>query len=113
MRPFTSRADNPPCEHPLDSAHEATILRLNMIMGAVKRIQGEHNPKQRLPITFQVLERICNSFRSGLFFIFTVCMLETVCTVAFLGFLRCGEFMILQNVDPTTNLCSLKKMDVL
>jgi hypothetical protein len=32
-------------------------------------------------------------------------MLETVCTVAFLGFLRCDEFTILQNVDPTTNLC--------
>ena len=31
-------------------------------------------------------------------------MLETVCTVAFLGFLRCGEFTILQNFDPTTNL---------
>jgi hypothetical protein len=43
MHPFTSRADIPPCEHPFDSAHEATILRLNMIMGAVKRIQGEHN----------------------------------------------------------------------
>jgi hypothetical protein len=32
-------------------------------------------------------------------------MLETVCTVAFFGFLRCGEFTILQNFDPTTNLC--------
>ena len=112
MRPFTSRADNPPCEHPFDAAHEATILRLNMIMRAIKRIQGEHNSKQRLPITFQVLEIICNSFRSGVFSTFTVFMLETVCTVAFLGFLRCGEFTILQYVDPTTNLCSLKKMDV-
>ena len=35
------------CEHPFDSAHESTILRLNMIMRAVKRIQGEHNTKQR------------------------------------------------------------------
>jgi hypothetical protein len=85
------------CEHPFDSAHESTILRLNMIMRAVKRILGEHNTKQRLPITFQVLERICNSLRSGVFSTFTDCMLETVCTVAFFGFLRCGEFTILQN----------------
>jgi hypothetical protein len=33
-------------------------------------------------------------------------MLETVCTVAFwFVFLRCGEYTILQNFDPTTNLC--------
>jgi hypothetical protein len=93
------------CEHPFDSAHESTILRLNMIMRVVKRIQGEHNPKQSLPITFQVLEIICNSFRSGVFSTFIDCMLETVCSVVFFGFLRCGEFTILQNFDPTTHLC--------
>jgi hypothetical protein len=93
------------CEHPFNSAHESTILRLKMIMRTVKRIQGEHNPKQRLPITFQVLEIICNSLRSGVFSTFTDCMLETVCTVAFCGFLRCGEFTILLHFDPTTNLC--------
>jgi hypothetical protein len=57
-------------------------------MRTVKRIQGEHNPKQRLPITFQVLEIICNSLRSGVFSTFTDCMLETVCTMAFWGFLK-------------------------
>jgi hypothetical protein len=93
------------CEHPFDSAHESTIFRLNMIMRSVKRIQGEHNPKQRLPFTFHVLQRTCNSLRSGVFSTFTDCMLETVCTVAFCFFLRCGEFTIWQNFDPTTNLC--------
>ena len=93
------------CEHPFDSAHESTILRLNMIMRTVKRIQGEHNPKQRLPITFQVHQRICNSLRSCVFSTFTDCMLETVCTVACFGFLRYGEFTILQDFGPTTNLC--------
>jgi hypothetical protein len=73
-------------EYPFDSAHESTILRLNMIMLAVRRIQGEHNPKQRFPITFQVLERNCNSLWSGVFSTFTDCMLETVCTVSFLDF---------------------------
>ncbi|CAC5385537.1 unnamed protein product [Mytilus coruscus] len=42
-----------------------------MIMRAVKRIQGEHNPKPRLPIPFQVLGRICNSLRAGVFSTFT------------------------------------------
>jgi hypothetical protein len=85
------------CEHPFHSAHESTILRLNMIMRAVTRFQGEHKTKQMLPITFQVLERICNYLRSGVFSTFTDCQ-ETVCTVACFGFLRCGEFTILQNL---------------
>ncbi|CAC5381129.1 unnamed protein product [Mytilus coruscus] len=75
-----------------------------MIMRAVKRIQGEHNPKPRLPITFQVLGRICNSLRAGVFSTFTDCMLETACTVAFFGFLRCGEFTVSKHFDSTVNL---------
>ena len=74
------------CEHPFDSAHESTIFRLNMIMRSVKRIQGEHNPKQRLPFTFHVLQRTCNSLRSGVFSTFTDCMLETVLYRGLLGF---------------------------
>jgi hypothetical protein len=35
----------------------------------------------------------------------TVHGLKDQCTVAFFGFFRCGEFTILQNFDPTTNLC--------
>jgi hypothetical protein len=30
---------------------------------------------------------------------------ETVCTVAFFGFLRCGEFTIKSSFEPSTNLC--------
>ncbi|CAC5377054.1 unnamed protein product [Mytilus coruscus] len=75
-----------------------------MVMRAVKRIQGEHNPKPRLPITFQVLGRICNSLRAGVFSTFTDCMLETACTVAFFGFLRCGEFTVSKHFDSTVNL---------
>ncbi|CAC5425910.1 unnamed protein product [Mytilus coruscus] len=75
-----------------------------MIMRAVKRIKGEHNPKPRLPITLQVLGRICNSLRAGVFSTFTDCMLETACTVAFFGFLRCGEFTVSKHFDSTVNL---------
>ncbi|VDH99762.1 Hypothetical predicted protein [Mytilus galloprovincialis] len=59
------------CDHPFDYTNESTLLRLNMIMRAVKRIQGEHNSKPRLPITFQVLGRISNSLRAGVFSTFT------------------------------------------
>ncbi|CAG2241262.1 unnamed protein product [Mytilus edulis] len=92
------------CDHPFDYTNESTLLRLNMIMRAVKRIQGEHNSKPRLPITFQVLGRICNSLRAGVFSTFTDCMLETACTVAFFGFLRCGEFTVSKHFDSTVNL---------
>ena len=93
------------CKYPFDSSHESIILRLNMIMRAVKCTHGAHRLKQRLPITVQVLEIICNSLRSGVFSTLTDRPLETVCTVACFGFLRCGEFTILQNFYPTTNLC--------
>ena len=92
------------CDHPFDYTNESTLLRLNMIMRAIKRIQGEHNSKPRLPITFQVLGRICNSLRAGVFSTFTDCMLETACTVAFFGFLRCGEFTVSKHFDSTVNL---------
>ncbi|CAC5392058.1 unnamed protein product [Mytilus coruscus] len=61
-----------------------------MIMRAVKRKQGEHNPKPRLPITFQVLGRICNSLRAGVFSTFTDCI--------------CGEFTVSKHFDSTVNL---------
>ncbi|CAC5373979.1 unnamed protein product [Mytilus coruscus] len=75
-----------------------------MIMRAVKRIQGEHSPKPCLPITFQALGRIWNSLRAGVFSTFTDYMLETACTVAFFGFLRCGEFTDSKHFDSTVNL---------
>ncbi|CAC5406507.1 unnamed protein product [Mytilus coruscus] len=75
-----------------------------MIVGAVKRIQGEHNKKSRIPITFQVLGRICNSLRAGVFSAFTDCMLETACKVAFFEFLRCGKFTVSKHFDSTVNL---------
>ena len=45
------------CEHPFDSAHESTILRLNIIMRAVKRIQGEHiyTPSKGFLLLFRYL----------------------------------------------------------
>lgn len=93
------------CPNPLVNTDESSLSRLHMILRAVKRIQGEHKQNQRLPITFQVLGRICNSLRRGVFSTFTDCMLETACTIAFFGFLRCSEFTTLQTFDPSFNLC--------
>ena len=32
--------------------------------------------------------------------------METACVIAFFGFLRCGEFTVLQSFDPDSNVCS-------
>jgi hypothetical protein len=37
--------------------------------------------------------------------IFIDSLLEAACVVAFFGFLRCGEFTVLDQFDSDTNLC--------
>ena len=32
--------------------------------------------------------------------------METACVIAFFGFLRCGEFTVLQSFDPDSNVCN-------
>ena len=64
-------------------------------------------PRIRLPITFEILEKICYRLRKGVFNNFVDCLIETTCTVAFFGFLRCGKFTVrnASDFDVTVNLC--------
>lgn len=59
--------------------------------------------RPRHPITFNILQKVCVYLRQQPFS-FTNLMLETACTVAFFGFLRCGEFTTAR-FDPHTDLC--------
>ncbi|XP_071100692.1 uncharacterized protein [Haliotis cracherodii] len=67
------------------------LLRVETIMKAIKKEQGV-NPSVRLPITVDILQQIWITLEKGLFSPFTDLLMKTVCSVAFFGFLRCGEF---------------------
>lgn len=91
--------------NPLVARNGQAFARLNTILNGVKKQQGVTR-KPRLPITFSILEKICLLLRSGVFSPFLDIMMETACTVAFFGFLRCGEFCVTAGAfDPTRHLC--------
>ena len=79
------------------------LERLHTILRAIKRIQGS-TVRSRLPITFDILHNMCKRIRKGLFSPFLNIMLEAAFTVAFFGFLRCGEFTCKSVFDPQINL---------
>ncbi|XP_052719356.1 uncharacterized protein LOC128191319 [Crassostrea angulata] len=78
------------------------LCRLKAIMNGVKRVQLPSR-SLRYPVTFDILLRTCFYLRKV--DNFYNLMLETVCTVAFFGFLRCGEFTCKEAFDPSIHLC--------
>ena len=91
---------------PLETENGTPLPRLAYILNSVKKQQKPTN-NNRLPITFEILEKIILCLRQGVFNPFLDLMLETVCTIGFYGFMRCGEFTVLKaiNFDPSVNLC--------
>ena len=78
---------------------------LEKVLNGAKRVCEKKSKINRYPITFDILKNLCLWLRrhesaSNL-------LLETVCTIGFFGFLRCGEFTVDngQDFDPFFNLC--------
>jgi len=86
--------------------HTNNLVRLQMVLKGIKRVESTHS-SVRYPITFSVLSAMCTKLRQGFFNANIDIMMETVCTVAFFGFLRCGEFTCFNchSFDPDVNLC--------
>ncbi|CAC5402968.1 unnamed protein product [Mytilus coruscus] len=80
------------------------LRRLKAILNGVKRAY-KTKPKPRYPITFDILKKVC--LWQARTVVLKNLLLETMCTVAFFGFLRCGEFTVdsCGNFDPAFNLC--------
>jgi hypothetical protein len=93
-------------QSPFEKPDQSNLKKLALVLKSVKRLQGAM-PRIRLPITFDILEKICYRLRKGVFNNFVDCLIETTCTVAFFGFLRCGEFTVRKasDFDVTVNLC--------
>lgn len=91
-------------ENPLTTREGLALPRLNLTLQAVKRLQVQSS-RTRLPITFDILCKLCNSLVNTGFSTFFRVTLHTAFSVAFYGFLRCGEFAVSNTFDANSNLC--------
>lgn len=92
-------------DNPLVNSHGQPLYRLQTILRGLKKQQGTPS-KPRLPITFDILSKLCTAFQQGVFDPATNLTMEAACCVAFFAFLRCGEFTCATNFfDPSLHLC--------
>ncbi|XP_033736948.1 uncharacterized protein LOC117325109 [Pecten maximus] len=87
-------------EKNINHPSSSELPRVHAILNGVKRRQVRRTAS-RHPVTFSVLKQVCEYFRKQP----TDLMLETACTIAFFGFLRCGEFTVKGHFDPSIDLC--------
>ena len=91
--------------NPLVDVHNQPLIRLQGVLRGVKRVQGKSTPV-REPVTGDILRTMCIALQRGVFGPYVDLMLETACSIAFFGFLRCGEFTAANHTfDPAVNLC--------
>ena len=90
--------------NPLMNEHNQPLVRLQGVLRGVKKVQGT-STVVRQPITADVLASMRQALQHGIFGPYVDLLLETACTVAFFGFLRCGEFTSRDNTyDPAVDL---------
>lgn len=71
----------------------SSMDRLQCVLRGVKRSQGAKT-RLRLPITFSILKQMCNFLHAGVFTPNLDLTLQCMCSLAYFGFLRCGEFTV-------------------
>lgn len=87
---------------PLDSS--VTNVRIYTFLKSVRRSQPQNHPR-RLPIDIDMLKRIVEYLDKGCFGNFDDALMKSCCTLAFFGFLRCGEFTVKDDFSENDNLC--------
>ena len=90
--------------NPLVTHDESMLPRVFLLLQAIKKTQIPTN-RIRLPITHDILVKLCSAVDATVYTPFVKQMLRTAFIVAFYAFLRCGEFTVLSAFDPYSNLC--------
>ena len=79
------------------------LPRLHAALLGIKRIQGTHR-SPKMPITGDILVKLCQCLDSGYFDVFTNSLMKAVILLAYFGFLRCGEFAVSKTFQNDVNL---------
>lgn len=67
------------------------MLQLDRILRGIRKHQKPSENK-RLPITSNILMKLCHTLDGNIFGIYTDLLMKAACCLAYFGFLRCGEF---------------------
>ena len=89
--------------NPLQNSHGQALLQLQLTLRGIRKVQIS-SQRPRLPITADILSQLCGLFHSGLYGPFIDTLMSAVCTTAFFGFLRCGEFTSNGHFNPHIGL---------
>lgn len=84
--------------------HENKLIRAETLLKGIKKSEISIT-RTRLPLTSHIVRDMVLLLRKGFFSSYLNKLMEAACVVAFIGFLRCGEFTVLNKFSPDTNLC--------
>ena len=91
--------------NPLENFFGKPLPNLRIVLMGLKKKHSDFPKRVQLPITFDILHKMYTLLHKGVFNLFIDSLLEAACVVAFFGFLRCGEFTVLDQFNSDTNLC--------
>lgn len=86
------------------------LCRLQIILRGVKKSQCNVT-KPRLPITYNILKRMLFILSKGYLGQFNSRMLSAACSLAFFGFLRCGELTVNDQNSSSLSICDVQFND--
>ena len=90
--------------NPLVTIFGEPLHRLQLVLRGIQKSYSKSSLRQ--PVTIHTLHKICTVLRNGFFGPHVDALMEAACTLAFFGFLRCGEFTTNSpQFRPDDNLC--------
>ena len=94
----------PPCVDPMSYPNGAPFVRLGLTLKGIKK-SSTGCRMVRDPITLDMLRKFCKVLSRGLYGPYVDILLKAMFTLAFFGFLRCGEFTsCTDQFDPSVGL---------
>ena len=92
-------------EYPFCKKNFQPMLQLKLVLTGIKKSRTP-SPVQRLPITAAIMDKLCSILNGKMFNPYVDKLVKAAISLAYFGFLRCGEFTSSSNVfDPETNVC--------